>query len=44
MGSGNESLTKMAARSIYGQNPLKIFSETSGLVSTKLGIGDSGQS
>ena len=31
-------MTKMAATPIYGKNPLKIFSETSGLISIKPGV------
>ena len=31
-------MTKMAAMSIYGKNPLKILTGTSGSVLTKLGI------
>ena len=31
-------MTKMAAMPIYGKNPSKIFSRTSGPISTKLGM------
>ena len=31
-------MTKMAAMSIYGKKPSKIFSRTNGLISTKLGM------
>ena len=31
-------MTKMAAMSIYGKNPSKIFSETNGLISTNPGV------
>ena len=31
-------MTKMAAMPIYGKNPSKIFSETGGLISKKLGM------
>ena len=31
-------MTKMAAMLIYGKNPSKIFSGTSGPISTKLGM------
>ena len=31
-------MTKMAATPIYGKNPSKIFSRTSGQISTKLGM------
>ena len=45
LGRGNEKLfaasghmTKMTAMPIYGKNPSKIFSATSGPISTKLGM------
>ena len=31
-------MTKMAAMPIHGKNPSKIFSETNGLISMKLGV------
>ena len=31
-------MTKMAAMPIYGKNPLKFFSGTTGPISTKLGM------
>ena len=31
-------MTKMAAMPIYGKNPSKIFSESDGLISKKLGM------